>query len=63
MAIGTVGGVTNLHPLVKLALKILRNPNSQELMKIIASVGLAQNFGALRSLVTSGIEKRIEKKG
>ena len=57
MAIGTVGGVTNLHPLVKLALKILRNPNSQELMKIIASVGLAQNFGALRSLVTSGIQK------
>ena len=52
MAIGTVGGVTNLHPLVKLALKILGNPNSKELMKIIASVGLAQNFGALRSLVT-----------
>ena len=57
MAIGTVGGVTNLHPLVKLALKILGNPNSNELMKIIASVGLAQNFGALRSLVTSGIQK------
>lgn len=57
MAIGTVGGVTNLHPLVKLALKILGNPNSKELMKIIASVGLAQNFGALRSLVTSGIQK------
>ncbi len=57
MAIGTVGGVTNVHPLVKLALKILGNPNSKELMKIIASVGLAQNFGALRSLVTSGIQK------
>ena len=57
MAIGTVGGVTNLHPLVKLALKILGNPNSKKLMKIIASVGLAQNFGALRSLVTSGIQK------
>jgi hydroxymethylglutaryl-CoA reductase len=57
MAIGTVGGVTNLHPLVKLALKILGNPNSKELMKIIASVGLAQNFGAIRSLVTSGIQK------
>ena len=57
LAIGTVGGVTNLHPLVKLALKILGNPNSKELMKIIASVGLAQNFGALRSLVTSGIQK------
>ena len=57
LAIGTVGGVTNLHPLVKLALKILGNPNSKELMKIIASVGLAQNFAALRSLVTSGIQK------
>ena len=57
LAIGTVGGVTNLHPLVKLALGILGNPDSKELMKIIASVGLAQNFGALRSLVTSGIQK------
>ena len=57
LAIGTVGGVTNLHPLVKLALNILENPNTKELMNIIASVGLAQNFGALRSLVTSGIQK------
>jgi len=57
LAVGTVGGVTNLHPLVKLALEILENPNSKELMNIIASVGLAQNFGALRSLVTSGIQK------
>ena len=57
LAIGTVGGVTNLHPLVKLALNLLENPNAKELMNIIASVGLAQNFGALRSLVTSGIQK------
>ena len=57
LAVGTVGGVTNLHPLVKLALEILENPNSKELMNIIASVGLAQNFGALRSLVSSGIQK------
>ena len=57
IAIGTVGGVTNLHPLVKIALEILQNPCSKELMKIIASVGLAQNFAALRSLVTSGIQK------
>ena len=57
LAIGTVGGVTNLHPLVKFALEVLENPNSKELMCIIASVGLAQNFGALRSLVTSGIQK------
>jgi len=57
LAVGTVGGVTNLHPLVKLALEILENPNSKELMNIIACVGLAQNFGALRSLVTSGIQR------
>ena len=57
LAIGTVGGVTSLHPLVKIALEILDNPDSKELMKIIASVGLAQNFGALRSLVTTGIQK------
>ena len=57
LAIGTIGGVTNLHPLVKLALNILKNQNTKELMNIIASVGLAQNFGALRSLVTSGIQK------
>ena len=57
LAVGTVGGVTNLHPLVKIALEILENPNSKELMNIIACVGLAQNFGALRSLVTSGIQK------
>tara|TARA_Y100000991_G_scaffold139653_1_gene105196 strand:- start:22515 stop:23822 length:1308 start_codon:yes stop_codon:yes gene_type:complete len=57
LAIGTVGGVTNLHPLVKIGLEILGNPNSKELMKIIASVGLAQNFGAIRSLVTTGIQK------
>ena len=57
LAVGTVGGVTNLHPLVKLALEMLENPNSKELMNIIACVGLAQNFGALRSLVTSGIQK------
>ena len=57
LAIGTVGGVTNLHPLVKLALNILENPNAKDLMNIIASVGLAQNFGAVRSLVTTGIQK------
>jgi len=57
LAIGTVGGLTTLHPLVKVALKILQNPTAKELMQIIAVVGLAQNFAALRSLVTSGIQK------
>jgi len=57
LALGTVGGLTNLHPMVKFAYKLLGNPNAQELMKIAAVVGLAQNFSALRSLVTSGIQK------
>ncbi len=57
LALATVGGLTNLHPMVKLAYKMLGNPNAQELMRITAVVGLAQNFSALRSLVTSGIQK------
>ena len=56
IAIGTVGGLTSIHPLVKWSLELLGNPSSSELMQIIAAVGLSQNFGALRSLVTSGIQ-------
>ncbi len=57
IAVGTIGGLTSLHPLVKLALGILGKPNAKELMGFIAVAGLAQNFGALRSLVTTGIQK------
>ena len=57
LALGTVGGLTTLHPLVKLALEILQNPTAKELMEIVAVAGLAQNFAALRSLVTTGIQK------
>jgi len=57
LAIGTVGGLTNLHPLVNWSMELLGNPNATQLMEIIAVAGLAQNFGALRSLVTSGIQK------
>ncbi|UOY08185.1 hydroxymethylglutaryl-CoA reductase, degradative [Muricauda sp. SCSIO 64092] len=57
LALGTVGGLTSLHPLVKLALEILQNPSAKELMQITAVAGLAQNFAALRSLVTTGIQK------
>jgi len=57
LAVGTVGGLTSLHPLVKLALRILGNPSAEELMRVMAAAGLAQNFGALHSLVTSGIQK------
>ncbi len=57
ISIGTVGGLTNLHPMVKFCLEILGNPNAKELMGIIAVAGLAQNFAALRSLITTGIQK------
>jgi hydroxymethylglutaryl-CoA reductase len=52
-----VGGLTKLHPLAKVSLDILGRPSARELMMIVASVGLAQNFGALRSLITTGIQK------
>lgn len=57
MAVGTVGGLTSLHPLTKLAFEILQKPDAKELMKIVAVAGLAQNFAAVRSLVTTGIQK------
>lgn len=57
LAIGTVGGLTSLHPLAKTSLSILENPTAPELMQIMAAVGLAQNFGAVKSLVTTGIQK------
>ena len=57
LALGTVGGITNLHPLVKWSLELLKNPNAKELMKIVAVAGLAQNFGAVNSLITTGIQK------
>lgn len=57
LALGTVGGLTSLHPLVKLALEILQYPNAKDLMQLVAVAGLAQNFAALRSLVTTGIQK------
>ena len=56
LALGTVGGLTSLHPLVKLALEMLEKPSAQELMQIVAVAGLAQNFAALRSLTTTGIQ-------
>lgn len=57
LALGTVGGLTALHPLAKLALEILQNPTATQLMQIVAVAGLAQNYAALRSLVTTGIQK------
>ncbi|WP_224485256.1 hydroxymethylglutaryl-CoA reductase, degradative [Robertkochia aurantiaca] len=57
LALGTVGGLTSLHPLVRLSLEILDNPSAKDLMQIAAVAGLAQNFAAIRSLITTGIQK------
>ena len=57
MAIGTVGGGININPLAKIALKILGVKSARELSEVIASVGLAQNFAALRALATEGIQR------
>ncbi|MEN3325020.1 hydroxymethylglutaryl-CoA reductase, degradative [Mariniflexile soesokkakense] len=57
LALGTVGGLTGLHPLVKLSLELLHHPTAKELMQIVAVAGLAQNFAALRSLTTTGIQQ------
>ncbi|MFV8270723.1 hydroxymethylglutaryl-CoA reductase, degradative [Flavobacterium sp. GT2N3] len=57
LALGTVGGLTSLHPLVKLSLEMLEKPSAKELMQVVAVAGLAQNFAALRSLTTTGIQE------
>ena len=57
LSLGTVGGLTQLHPMVKWSLELLGNPNAKNLMEIVAVAGLAQNFAAIRSLITSGIQK------
>lgn len=57
LAMGTVGGLTALHPLAKKSLEMLGNPTATELMMVTAALGLAQNFAAVRSLVTTGIQK------
>lgn len=57
IALGTVGGLTTLHPLAKRSLELLGKPSAEELMMIVAATGLAQNFAAVRSLVTTGIQK------
>ncbi len=56
MALGTVGGLTSLHPLAKKTLELLGNPTAPELMTIAATMGLANNFSAVRSLTTKGIQ-------
>lgn len=57
IALGTVGGLTNLHPLAKYSLELLGNPGAVELMQIASAAGLANNYAAVKSLVTKGIQK------
>ncbi len=57
IALGTVGGLTKLHPLAELSLEIMGSPSAEYLMMVAASAGLANNFSAIRSLVTHGIQK------
>lgn len=57
IAVGLVGGATKTHPIAKIAVKILGVKSAQELAQVLASVGLAQNFAALRALATEGIQR------
>ena len=57
MSIGTVGGATRVHPTARLALELLDVKSASELSQVIVAVGLAQNLGALKALVTDGIQK------
>lgn len=55
LVVGTVGGVTTLHPAAKISLKMMQIKSAEQLSRIIASVGLVQNLGALKALTTVGI--------
>ena len=57
MAVGIVGGATKVHPTAKVALKIMNIQSARELAEVIVSVGLAQNFAAIRALATEGIQR------
>ncbi|WP_038852424.1 hydroxymethylglutaryl-CoA reductase, degradative [Bordetella petrii] len=57
MAVGLVGGATKLHPTARACLKIIGATTAERLARVIAAVGLAQNFSALKALATTGIQK------
>jgi hydroxymethylglutaryl-CoA reductase len=57
VAVGLIGGATAVHPTARTNVKLLRVSGASELAQVIASVGLAQNFGALRALATEGIQR------
>lgn len=57
LAVGTIGGSTEAHPVARIARKILGVTHAGELAVVMAAVGLAQNLGALRALATDGIQR------
>jgi hydroxymethylglutaryl-CoA reductase len=57
LALGTVGGLTGLHPLAAVSMNILGNPHASDLMSVVAAAGMACNFSAIRALITGGIQK------
>ncbi len=57
LAVGVVGGTTRAHPTAQAALQLLGVSNASDLAQIMAAVGLAQNFAALRALATEGIQR------
>ena len=59
LALGLVGGATRIHPIAKIVIKILGVKTAVELAEVVAAVGLAQNFGAMRALATTGIQSGI----
>ena len=57
MAVGTVGGIASVHPIAKVALKILDVKTSQDLAMVLSASGLAQNLAAIRALASEGIQR------
>ncbi|MHA1661492.1 MAG: hydroxymethylglutaryl-CoA reductase, degradative [Promethearchaeota archaeon] len=57
LALGIIGGMTNIHPMARMSLKILNVKSAEELSQVAAAVGLAQNVAALRALASEGIQK------
>src|SRR5690606_863227 len=57
MAVGLIGGATKLHPMARASLRIMGIESAQQLARVIAAVGLAQNFSALKALATDGVQK------
>jgi len=57
MAVGLIGGATRVHPIAKIALKILGVNKAEDLARVMVAVGLVQNYAALKALATTGIQK------